>query len=272
MRDFVSSDEAQAAHPDSVQRHLDEMLRNRESWNRRPVLRKIYETFYREIALHLADPRQGRIVELGSGIGVAKEFIPNCITTDIFPNPWLDRVENAYQLSFSDESIGNLILFDVFHHLKYPGSALDEFWRAVAPHGRIILFEPAMGVVGKLIYGLFHHEPLGLNAQIELFPERSERPSEHGYYAAQGNAWRLFVKNEKPQIFTRWNLTHRETLCAISYVLSGGFSKPCVYPLFLLPTMQLLDKLLHGFPVIFGTRLLVVLEKRPVIHSESKRS
>src|ERR1700737_886844 len=144
MRDFVSSDEAQAAHPGSVQRHLDEMLRNRESWDRRPVLRKIYETFYREIALHLADPRQGRIVELGSGIGVAKEFIPNCITTDIFPNPWLDQQENAYALTFTDSSVSNLILLDVFHHLIYPGTALKEFHRVLRVKGRVIMLERAM--------------------------------------------------------------------------------------------------------------------------------
>jgi hypothetical protein len=47
--------------------------------------------------------------------------IPECVTTDIFPNPWLDRVENAYALNFADASVGNLILFDVFHHLEFPG-------------------------------------------------------------------------------------------------------------------------------------------------------
>ena len=74
----------------------------------------------------------GSVVELGSGIGNIKEVIPKCLCTDLFPNPWLDYVENAYALSFGSASVSNLILFDVFHHLKYPGTALQEFHRYTA--------------------------------------------------------------------------------------------------------------------------------------------
>jgi SAM-dependent methyltransferase len=257
----VNADRPKTDQQDSVERHLQEILRNKESWEKKPVLQRVYRSFYEEIATHLINPTKGLVVELGSGIGVSKEFIPNCVTTDIFPNPWLDRVENAYQLKFADSSIGNLILFDVFHHLKYPGSALAEFWRVVMPQGRVILFEPAMGLLGKLVYGLFHHEPLALDSRIELFPQPGERPGEHGYYAAQGNAWRIFVKGEKSELFDRWNLLRCRTLCALSYVLSGGFSKPSVYPLLLLPAIRMADRLLEISPPIFGTRLLVVLEK-----------
>jgi hypothetical protein len=257
----VNTDRARADRPGSVDRHLQEMLRNRESWEKKPVLQRIYGSFYKEIAGHLVCPASGPVVELGSGIGASKNFIPNCITTDIFPNPWLDRVENAYQLKFADSSIRNLILFDVFHHLRYPGAALAEFWRVVMPKGRVILFEPAMGLLGKLVYGLFHHEPLALDSRIELFPPPGERPSEHGYYAAQGNAWRIFVKGERPELFDQWNLLRCRTSCALSYVLSGGFSKPSLYPLFLLPAIRVVDRLLEVSPPTFGTRLLIVLEK-----------
>jgi SAM-dependent methyltransferase len=247
----------------SVEKHLEEMLRNRASWERKPVLQRVYGSFYKEIASHLVDPVAGSVVEIGSGIGMSKRFIPNCITTDIFPNPWLDRVEDAYELKFVDSSIGNLILFDVFHHLRYPGAAFAEFWRVVAPRGRVILFEPAMGLLGKLVYGLFHHEPIALNSKIELFPLCGERPSGHGYYAAQGNAWRIFIKGERAELLVQWNIIRCRTLCALSYALSGGFSKPCLYPPFILPAIRMADRLLEVSPQIFGTRLLVVLEKGP---------
>jgi hypothetical protein len=259
----VKTDRAKSEHPGSIERHLQEMLLNRESWDKKPVLQRVYGSFYNQIASHLVDPAEGPVVELGSGIGVSKNFIPNCITTDIFPNPWLDRVENAYELNFGDSSIRNLVLFDVFHHLKYPGSALAEFWRVVMPRGRVILFEPAMGLLGKVVYGLFHHEPLGLDSTIELFPAPGNRPSKHGYYAAQGNAWRIFVQGERSELLVGWNLVRCRTLCALSYVLSGGFSKPSLYPLFLLPAIRMADKLLQVSPPLFATRLLVVLEKSP---------
>jgi SAM-dependent methyltransferase len=257
----MNTDRAEPEQSRSVEQHLREILRNRKAWENKPVLQKIYGSFYQEIAACLTEPLEGLVLEVGSGIGVAKRFIPNCVTSDIYANPWLDRVENAYGLRFNDSSIRNLILFDVFHHLKYPGSALAEFRRVVTPKGRVIIFEPAMGALGKLVYGLFHHEPLALNSRIDFFPPQERQSTEHGYYAAQGNAWRIFVNGEYPALFDGWNLLSRRTFCALSYVLSGGFSRPCLYPHFLLPAVRKIDRLLEVFPSLFGTRLLVVLEK-----------
>jgi len=59
-------------------------------------------------------------------MGSIKEVIPDCVTTDLFPNPWLDRQENAYHLGFADGSVSNLILFDVWHHLRYPDQPLPS--------------------------------------------------------------------------------------------------------------------------------------------------
>ena len=69
------------------------------------------------IAHYLSAFSTGSVVELGSGIGNIKEVIPTCMRTDLFQNPWLDRVENVYDLSFESASVSDLILFDVFHHL-----------------------------------------------------------------------------------------------------------------------------------------------------------
>src|SRR5271154_1806157 len=104
-----------------AEQHLLEMRLNRDAWEKKALLRTIYQRFYRLIREQLAKNTYAETVELGSGIGAIKAVIPECVTSDIFPNPWLDRVENAYALNFADESIGNLILFDVFHHLEFPG-------------------------------------------------------------------------------------------------------------------------------------------------------
>ncbi len=100
-----------------ISKHNDEIKRNLVSWRKKPLLRDIYITFHKLIAKYLSHGLNSYTVELGSGIGNIKEVIPNCVRTDLFPNPWIDRVENAYQLSFFDNTVDNLILFDVFHHL-----------------------------------------------------------------------------------------------------------------------------------------------------------
>src|SRR4051794_22112768 len=93
----------------STEQHLIEMRCNQVAWRQRPLLHKVYGHLYQLIRRALT-PLPGPIVELGSGIGAAKAIIPTCITTDIFPNPWLDQQENAYALTFADSSVSNLIL------------------------------------------------------------------------------------------------------------------------------------------------------------------
>jgi hypothetical protein len=246
----------------SIEQHLIEMRANQTAWRQRPLLRQVYGRFYELIRRELA-PLPGPIVELGSGIGAIKEFIPACVTTDIFPNPWLDRQENAYALSFADSSVSNLILLDVFHHLIYPGTALDEFHRVLSANGRVIILEPAMSLLGKLIYGLFHHEPLGLQKPISWFAPEGVAAKEAGYYAAQGNASRVFLGDNYKGALSRWDIPIVESLAEIAYVASGGFSKPQLYPSSLLPVIRPIEKILAIWPNLFATRILVILEKKP---------
>ncbi len=110
---------------DSVEQHDREIQANLESWRRKPLLHEIYRGFHSQISTYLTGASDERVVELGSGIGNIKQVIPGCIRTDLFPNPWIDQTENAYSLSFADASVAGLVLFDVFHHLRYPGTALE---------------------------------------------------------------------------------------------------------------------------------------------------
>jgi SAM-dependent methyltransferase len=144
------------------EQHRIEVERNRRTWCDKPVIREVYRGIYTEIAARLRKDLTGAAVEVGSGMANIKEVIPHCVTTDLFENPWIDRRENAYRLTFAKGAVANLILCDVWHHLAHPGTALGEFARVVQPGGRVVLFEPGMGLLGKLIYGCFHHEPLGL--------------------------------------------------------------------------------------------------------------
>jgi hypothetical protein len=95
----------------NVELHNDEIQRNLAFWRKKPVLRKIYRGFHETISRRLAKDAGGLVVELGSGVADITDVIPGCVRTDLFPNPWIDRVENAYDLSFGDGSVSNLILF-----------------------------------------------------------------------------------------------------------------------------------------------------------------
>ena len=215
----------------SVSRHEEELRRNLGHWKNKPILRKIYRVFHNEIAKHLVGHIDAPVVELGSGIGNIKETIPGCVRTDLFSNPWIDQVENAYHLSYGDHAVSNLILFDVFHHLEFPGSALAEFHRVLSPEGRVIIFDPCVSLLGLVAFGLFHHEPLALTKSIQWRAPSDWSPDEDHYYAAQGNAYRVFFSRKYQPYLLDWKILRRHRMSAISYIASGGYSKLHSIPL-----------------------------------------
>jgi SAM-dependent methyltransferase len=245
----------------TIKQHNIEIQQNLSYWENKPLLQLIYREFYKYINKQVDYMISGKIVELGSGIGNIKMVIPQAICTDLFKNPWIDQIENAYALSFSEGDVSNLILFDVFHHIQYPGNAFKEFHRVLKPGGRVIIFEPSVSMLGILVYGLFHHEPVGLFKKINWNAPDDFNIRTSDYYAAQGNAQRVFYNSKYRNRLNEWTMVHKEKLSAISYVLSGGYSKPQLYSLKWYKSIKKIESLLDYLPCLFSTRLLVVLQK-----------
>ncbi|MES2059979.1 MAG: methyltransferase domain-containing protein [Patescibacteria group bacterium] len=247
-----------------IGQHDVEIKKNFEYWQKKPLLREIYLGFYKRILGYIRGDINGEIVELGSGIGNFKMACPEAVATDLFPNPLIDRVESVYHLTSNDSTASNFVLFDVFHHLKYPGFALKELHRALAPHGRVIIFDPCISLLGFLVYGLFHHEPVAWRKKIEWLPVDLKENLNSEYYAAQGNATRIFKNNSEfmGDVEKDWKVVAINKYADVAYVLSGGFSKPALIPKSFLPFFRLVEKFLGFFPIIFATRILIVLEKK----------
>lgn len=246
-----------------ISRHNAEINENLISWNKKKILRQIYYEFFKNIKYHINLNIDGVILEIGSGIAKIKDIIPSCICTDIFNNPWIDRVESAYKLSFKDKSVTNIILFDVFHHIEYPANALKEFNRVLKKDGRLIIFDPCMSLLGLLVYGIFHNEPINIFKKINQNVVPDEIAINSDYYAAQGNAYRIFNNKVKySYLLKEWKLLSINRYSSISYVASGGFSKPKLYPDSFYSFVKIIDRLCDFFPLIFATRMLIVLKKQ----------
>ena len=241
--------------------HKDLIEKNQFYKNNKPLLKKIYGEFYELIAQQLSRLSDGKIAELGSGIGNIQDYIPDCIRTDLFPAEWIDQIENAYSLSFEDSSLSDLIMIDVFHHLRYPGTALKEFHRVLMDGGRAIILDPCISPLGRLVYGPLHDEPINYHEEIHWSPPDVWSPEEIDYYAAQGNATRVFLGARFKDKLSTWKSIHIIRLSAIAYVASGGYSRPQFYPDPAYPLIKKIEELLDKFPALFATRMLVVLEK-----------
>jgi SAM-dependent methyltransferase len=240
-----------------LDQHQLEIQKNLRFWESKPLLQQIYASFYQRI-VSLIDPQiPGRVIEIGSGIGNLKSHFPGAVSTDLFANPWLDLACDGYDLPFRDHSASHLVLFDVFHHLRAPNAFLREARRVLAPGGRLILFEPFISLVSFPVYGLLHHEPIAWRRPINLAPSL---PRPRDYYAAQGNATRLFFRRQIPGWPEGWTLLHAHAFSSFSYLLSGGYSKPALYPAAALGLIQQLDNFLTRWPRLFAARALIALQ------------
>lgn len=241
-----------------LEQHQVEIERNFRTWEARPLLQKIYASFYQRILALMDESIPGHVVEIGSGIGNLKAHLPRAISTDLFPNPWLDLVCDGYELPFAGGSLSHLVAFDVFHHLRAPNAFLHEARRALTTGGRLILCEPYISWSSYPVYELLHYEPVALRQAINL---TDSLPQPRDYYAAQGNATRLFFRREISDWPQGWKIFHAGAFSSFSYLLSGGYSKSAIYPASCLSLLQRCDEFLSRWPRLFGARCLVGLAK-----------
>ncbi|MFQ5647037.1 MAG: class I SAM-dependent methyltransferase [bacterium] len=200
-----------------------EILSQREIWDRKEVLRLIYRDWYKDIVARMKAPDTGVNLELGCGCGNFKKYFPNVISSDMFANPWVDMVTSADVLPFAPESIDNIVMIDVLHHLKYPAGFFSEAQKILKPKGRLIMIEPYVYYAAFLLYRFLHHEPVDLGQ--EPFPENGERVRETDF-ANEALPSIIFEKHfdRFKQKFPGLKLVMKRFFCFWAYPLSGGFN------------------------------------------------
>jgi ubiquinone/menaquinone biosynthesis C-methylase UbiE len=234
--------------------------KNRKIYQNKDLIKIIYNYYYKKIKKNIYISNK-KILELGSGGGNIKKVIHNCITSDQFKNENIDRIENIYKINFKKNSISNIILIDVFHHLQFPSLALKEILRVLIKNGRIIMIEPAMGFIPRIIYKIFHYEPNGFNLKINWNDTPKRIQSLNQYFAAQSLPWRAFFLKEL-NLRSKYKIKLIKPFSDFAFLLSGGYSYKAFYPKFLYSLIKLIDKILTSISIkIFSARMLIVLEK-----------
>ena len=243
-------------------RTLDRFAAHRRAWDDNPPLRALYGDWYGRVAAALPPASLGPRVELGSGPGFARRFIPDLELSDIVRAPWHDREISADALPFADDSLGALVLFDVLHHLSEPGRFFAEATRVLRTGGRIVMCEPYISPLSYPVYKLLHEEP------VDLFVDPLAPAAAMGrdpFDSNQAIPSLLFGRHRRAfaGAFPRLTVRKLEYLSGLSYPASGGFSRT---PLLPAPLWTALHRLEARLPPalfrLFGFRLLAVLERR----------
>ena len=235
--------------------------KNRKIYQNKNLVKIIYNSYYKKVKKNIYISNNKKILELGSGGGNIKKIIKECITSDQFKNKNIDRIENIYKINFKKNSISNIILIDVFHHLQFPSLALKEIHRVLIKNGRIIMVEPAMGFIPRIVYKIFHYEPNGFNLKIKWNDIPKKIPSSNEYFAAQSMPWRAFFLKEI-NLKSKYKIKSIKPFSDFAFLLSGGYSYRALYPKILYSLIKLIDKILTSISIrIFSARMLIVLEK-----------
>ena len=258
---------------DQRTRTLARYEEHRRAWDANAALRALYGAWYRRVAAHLPAPALGPFVEIGSGPGFARSFIPGLRLTDVVRAPWHDDEVNADRLPFADGSLGALVLFDVLHHLAAPAAFFEQALRVLAPGGRVVLCEPYLSPMSFPVYRFLHEEPVILGVDplaVQTGPAQAEAAKgaeKDPFDSNQAIPTLLFDRKRGREAFAarfpQFILGEVERFAGLSYPASGGFGKKPVLPL---PLWRALNSLEPRLPAsvfrLIGFRMLVTVEKR----------
>jgi SAM-dependent methyltransferase len=248
------------------QRTLARFDQHRQAWNSNRALRICYREWYGLIRENLPARDQGPWIEIGSGPGFAKEFIPDLMLTDIVQAPWHDRQASAEALPFEAGSVGALVLFDVLHHVAFPARFFAEAERVLCPGGRIVLMEPYVSPVSHFVYNRFHEEPAILSADPFAPACPASDEAKDPFNSNQAIPTLLFCRDHVRRFkltFPRLVVTRLRRLAGVAYPATGGLNRGPFLPFPLWRALYSVERLLPEVAFrLFGFRMLVVIEKR----------
>jgi len=237
----------------------DALADYRGVWERKPVVRVIYDDFYDRIA---AACRSGLTIEIGGGIGNLKQRLREVVATDVQYAPWLDCVADAQRLPFADEVAANIVMVDVLHHLEFPTVFFREAARVLRPGGRAVMVEPAITWGSTLFYRLFHHEPGRTSAEVLMDGRPDPRRDP---YASNQPIPPLIATRDRDRfhrLFPTLRIASVEWFAFAAYPLSGGFKRWSLISAGMARRMLRIERALEPvFGRVAAFRLMLIVEK-----------
>ena len=222
-------------------------------WNRKTIVRQLYETWYENIAAEL---RPGSIIEVGAGTGNFKRWLKTrgrtCWTLDILAGKHVDVQADALQMPLARASVDNIVMVDALHHFARPLAFLKHAAEVLRPCGRLLMIEPFVSVWGRFVYRYLHHE------RVDFDFEETTAAKE----AWDGNAAipRLTLSRVEQEV--RDLRIRRISYCEfLVYPLSGGFSYRSLLPGPMLLALHRLEQSRLFQNRILSLRVIAVLEK-----------
>jgi SAM-dependent methyltransferase len=193
----------------------------------KPFLKAIYDEWYTMLAANLPADQHAPVLEIGSGAGHLSQFVPDLITSEIFPCPGVQIVLDARQLPFASGSLRAIVMTNVLHHVPDVQYFLSEAARCLRPGGKILMIEPWVTSWSKFIYRHLHHEPFDPDATDWSFASTGPLSGANGAIP-----WILFDRDRKEfeLRFPELTIEQVRPFLPFRYLVSGGVSMRSLMP------------------------------------------
>ena len=242
-------------HPLSCSLDIDSpesTLRSGQIIRNKPFLRRFYQDCYQYICDNIPQTDDGLVLEIGSGAGFLKDYIPRLVTTEILNLPTVDIILNAQQLPLKRNCLRAIAIVDAFHHLPDVRSFLRDASVCLRPGGAIVMVEPWVTCWSYLVYRVFHHEPLDIKTADWTIPGSGPLSD-----ANMAIPWIVFKRDRSKfeNDFPEWKVEKIILDYPLTYLASGGLSYRGLLPECLFGVSRRLEYIsrpLMGFLALFA--------------------
>ncbi len=218
-------------------------------------LYRIYREWYDSL-LPCVPQGEGMVLELGSGAGFLKEFLPNCITSDVQFLAGVDVIADGRALPVATNSLKAIVMVDVLHHIPNVTAFFESASRTVKPGGVVAMLEPWLTPWSRLIYSRFHHEPCDSQTDAWDFPAAGHLSS-----ANLALPWVIFQRDQEifKDKFPEWEISQVRASMPFRYLLSGGVSLRNLVPAWSYPLWARLEDTIQPLNPRLGMFAQIVL-------------
>ncbi len=235
---------------------MDKINNQRLTWTSKKVLRLVYSDIHSRINNHLIS---GSVLEVGCGAVTLKENIKSVIATDLQCVSWVDISADAHNLPFKDEVFANVAFVDTLHHLRSPINFLKESTRVISVGGRIVMSEPVITPISRVMYKYFHEERLDFD--VDIFSDDVTENNPYDSNQAIPTMLHRNIKRLKKEI-PNLKFIERNIHGVFVYPMSGGFRRWSLLPSVIVKPLLALEKSIEPFIAPFcGFRQILVFEK-----------
>ena len=228
--------------------------------NRKPLLKKSYLNFYSSFKSDLATVpviTNGKVLELGSGGGFLKDYLPNTITSDVYDKV-ADLKIDARDLPFENGEVRAIFMASVLHHIPNVKAFFREADRVLCNGGICAIVEPCNTPFARFFYTKLHHEPfLPDTGNWEFIQDDSMLDSN------QALSWIVFERDldvfrrEFPNLI----IEKKYFFSTLEYFFSGGVNYRPLVPSFMYGFITFLSRILRPLDRFSSLAWYVLIRK-----------